>query len=96
MIAFAGNFCANEKATTLNWIEGRGKLVVCEAILNKEVVTKVLKRLVSSLLELNTIKKLIGFAMVGAIGGYNAHVQISFMLYSLQLARIHLRVFNAL
>ena len=49
VISISGNFCANEKATTLNWIERCGKLVVCDAILNKEVVTKVLKRLVSSL-----------------------------------------------
>lgn len=73
VISISGNFCADKKATALNWIEGRGKSVVCEAIIKEEVVTKVLKTSVSSLLELNTIKNLAGSAMAGAIGGCNAH-----------------------
>lgn len=73
VISISGNFCADKKAAALNWIEGRGKSVVCEAIIKEEVVTKVLKASVSSLLELNTIKNLAGSAMAGAIGGYNAH-----------------------
>ena len=75
VISISGNFCANKKATVVNWIEGRGKSVVCEAIIKEEVVTNVLKTSVSSLLELNMIKNLAGSAMAGAIGGYNAMLQ---------------------
>ena len=57
----------------MNWIEGRGKSVVCEAILKGEVVAKVLKTSVSALVELNMIKNLTGSALAGAVGGFNAH-----------------------
>ena len=57
----------------MNWIEGRGKSVVCEAVIKEEVVKKVLKTNVQSLVELNTIKNLAGSAIAGALGGFNAH-----------------------
>jgi hypothetical protein len=57
----------------VNWIEGRGKSVVCEAVIKEEVVKKVLKTDVQSLVELNMIKNLAGSAIAGALGGFNAH-----------------------
>lgn len=57
----------------MNWIEGRGKSVVCEAIIKGDVVRKVLKTNVESLVELNMLKNLTGSAMAGALGGFNAH-----------------------
>lgn len=57
----------------MNWIEGRGKSVVCEATIKGEVVKKVLKTNVSALVELNMIKNLAGSAVAGALGGFNAH-----------------------
>ena len=36
--SISGNYCADKKATAINWIEGRGKSVVCEAVLTGEVV----------------------------------------------------------
>lgn len=57
----------------MNWIEGRGKSVVCEAIIKEEVVMKVLKTSVPALVELNTLKNLAGSAVAGALGGFNAH-----------------------
>jgi len=57
----------------VNWIEGRGKSVVCEAIITEAVVSKVLKTTVPALLELNMLKNLTGSALAGAIGGFNAH-----------------------
>lgn len=57
----------------MNWIEGRGKSVVCETILTEEVIRKVLKTSVAALVELNTIKNLAGSAIAGALGGFNAH-----------------------
>lgn len=72
-ISISGNFCADKKATAVNWIEGRGKSVVCEAVLKEEVVKKVLKTSVASLVQLNVIKNLAGSALAGAVGGFNAH-----------------------
>jgi hydroxymethylglutaryl-CoA reductase (NADPH) len=72
-ISVSGNFCADKKATAVNWVEGRGKSVVCEAVLKGEIVSKVLKTSVSALVELNMVKNLAGSALAGALGGFNAH-----------------------
>ncbi|KAE8670074.1 3-hydroxy-3-methylglutaryl-coenzyme A reductase 2 [Hibiscus syriacus] len=63
----------DKKPAAVNWIEGRGKSVVCEAIIPGDVVRKVLKTSVESLVELNMLKNLTGSAMAGALGGFNAH-----------------------
>ena len=68
-----GNFCSDKKPAAVNWIEGRGKSVVCEAVIKEEVVRKVLKTNVAALVELNMLKNLTGSAMAGALGGFNAH-----------------------
>ncbi|KAK7276568.1 hypothetical protein RIF29_17711 [Crotalaria pallida] len=73
IIGISGNFCSDKKPAAVNWIEGRGKSVVCEAIINEEVVKKVLKTNVAALVELNMLKNLTGSAVAGALGGYNAH-----------------------
>ncbi|KAF8690114.1 hypothetical protein HU200_041351 [Digitaria exilis] len=73
VISISGNFCSDKKPAAVNWIEGRGKSVVCEAVIKEEVVKKVLKTNVQSLVELNTIKNLAGSAIAGALGGFNAH-----------------------
>ncbi|XP_064949972.1 3-hydroxy-3-methylglutaryl-coenzyme A reductase 3-like [Musa acuminata AAA Group] len=73
VISISGNFCADKKPAAVNWIEGRGKSVVCEAIIKEEVVKKVLKTNVPALVELNMIKNLAGSAVAGALGGFNAH-----------------------
>lgn len=54
-------------------IEGRGKSVVCEATIKGEVVRNVLKTSVKALVDLNLTKNLVGSAMAGSIGGFNAH-----------------------
>nr|ALD84320.1 3-hydroxy-3-methylglutaryl-coenzyme A reductase 1 [Morus alba] len=73
IIGISGNFCSDKKPAAVNWIEGRGKSVVCEAVIKEEVVKKVLKTNVDALVELNMLKNLAGSAVAGALGGYNAH-----------------------
>ncbi|CAN6454018.1 unnamed protein product [Victoria cruziana] len=73
VISISGNYCSDKKPAAVNWIEGRGKSVVCDAIIKEEVVKSVLKTSVSALVELNTRKNLVGSAMAGAMGGFNAH-----------------------
>ncbi|MED6168330.1 3-hydroxy-3-methylglutaryl-coenzyme A reductase 1 [Stylosanthes scabra] len=73
VIGISGNYCSDKKPAAVNWIEGRGKSVVCEAVIKEEVVTKVLKTNVAALVELNMLKNLAGSAVAGALGGYNAH-----------------------
>ncbi|CAL5019184.1 unnamed protein product [Urochloa decumbens] len=73
LISLSGNYCSDKKPTAVNWIEGRGKSVVCEATIKGGVVQSVLKTTVQTLVELNIIKNLAGSAVAGALGGFNAH-----------------------
>ncbi|KAJ7274991.1 hydroxymethylglutaryl-coenzyme A reductase-domain-containing protein [Mycena rebaudengoi] len=73
VLALSGNYCTDKKPAAINWIEGRGKSVVAEAVVPGKVVKSVLKTTVEALCNLNTKKNLIGSAMAGSIGGNNAH-----------------------
>ncbi|KAG0368943.1 3-hydroxy-3-methylglutaryl-coenzyme A (HMG-CoA) reductase isozyme [Gamsiella multidivaricata] len=73
IISLSGNYCTDKKPAAINWIEGRGKSVVAEAVIPGKVVENVLKTTVAALVELNLDKNLIGSAMAGAMGGFNAH-----------------------
>lgn len=72
-LALSGNYCTDKKPAAINWIEGRGKSVVAEAVIPGKVVKSILKTTVEALCNLNTKKNLVGSAMAGSIGGYNAH-----------------------
>jgi len=63
----------DKKAAAMNWIEGRGKSVVSEAILPESVVQNVLKTSVKQLVRLNATKNLVGSAVAGSLGGFNSH-----------------------
>ena len=41
IVSISGNYCTDKKPAAINWIEGRGKSVVCEAIIPADVVSKV-------------------------------------------------------
>lgn len=73
VLAVSGNYCTDKKPAAINWVEGRGKSVVCEAIIPANVVREVLKTSTAALVEVNINKNLVGSAMAGSIGGYNAH-----------------------
>ncbi|XP_010515116.1 PREDICTED: 3-hydroxy-3-methylglutaryl-coenzyme A reductase 2-like [Camelina sativa] len=73
VVGITGNYCSDKKASGVNWIEGRGKHVVCGALIKAEIVEKVLKTSVAALVELNMLKNLTGSAMAGSLGGFNAH-----------------------
>ena len=46
VVSVSGNFCVDKKPSAVNWIEGRGKSVVCEAVVPARVVTQVTKYLI--------------------------------------------------
>ncbi|CAO3617614.1 unnamed protein product [Cunninghamella blakesleeana] len=73
IISLSGNYCTDKKPAAINWIEGRGKSVVAEAVIPGPIVEKVLKTTVDAIVELNISKNLIGSAMAGSVGGFNAH-----------------------
>ncbi|KAL3866136.1 hypothetical protein ACJMK2_043465 [Sinanodonta woodiana] len=73
IVSLSGNFCTDKKPSAVNWIEGRGKSVVCEAMIPASVVETTLKTSVEALVDINISKNLVGSAMAGSIGGCNAH-----------------------
>uniref|UniRef100_A0A669EF52 3-hydroxy-3-methylglutaryl coenzyme A reductase n=1 Tax=Oreochromis niloticus TaxID=8128 RepID=A0A669EF52_ORENI len=73
VLSLSGNFCTDKKPAAINWILGRGKSAVCEATIPAKVVREVLKSSTAALVDLNLNKNLVGSAMAGSIGGFNAH-----------------------
>ena len=73
VVTVSGNYCTDKKSAAINWIDGRGKGVVAEAIIPGHVVKSVLKCEVEDLVQMNISKNFIGSAMAGAMGGFNAH-----------------------
>jgi hydroxymethylglutaryl-CoA reductase (NADPH) len=73
LLSISGNYCTDKKPSAVNWLDGRGKSVVSEAIIEEAVVRDVLKTTVPALVELNNNKNLVGSAIAGSIGGFNAH-----------------------
>ncbi len=41
ILAVSGNYCTDKKPAAINWIEGRGKSVVCETTIPAKVVKEV-------------------------------------------------------
>ena len=73
VVSLSGNFCTDKKPAAVNWLDGRGKSVVSEAIIPAAVVRNKLKTNVAALVDLNITKNLIGSSIAGSIGGFNAH-----------------------
>jgi hydroxymethylglutaryl-CoA reductase (NADPH) len=73
LVALSGNMCTDKKSAATNWLQGRGKSVVVEATIPKDVVHSTLKTTVAAMVHTNTHKNLIGSAMAGSLGGFNAH-----------------------
>ena len=73
IVSLSGNYCTDKKAAAINWVNGRGKSVVAETVIPAKVVEQILKCSVPSLVQLNISKNLVGSALAGSIGGFNAH-----------------------
>ncbi|CAM9451989.1 unnamed protein product [Pylaiella littoralis] len=73
LVAISGNMCTDKKSAAINWVEGRGKSIVCEARIPGQYVEATLKTTVKAMVETNIQKNLVGSAMAGALGGFNAH-----------------------
>lgn len=71
-IALSGNVCVDKKPAAINVVEGRGKSVVADILIPKEIVNKKLKTTAEAIVEVNIAKNLIGSAASGSMA-YNAH-----------------------
>ncbi|MEV0334974.1 hydroxymethylglutaryl-CoA reductase [Nocardia sp. NPDC050717] len=71
--SISGNYCTDKKATAVNGILGRGKNVVTELLVPREVVEARLHTTARQVVELNIRKNLIGTLLAGGIRSANAH-----------------------
>ncbi len=72
LISVSGNMCSDKKPAAINMVNGRGKIVIAEAIIPKEIVEANLHSTTDSIVEVNIRKNHIGSMMSGSLGG-NAH-----------------------
>lgn len=72
LVALSGNMCVDKKPSYMNAILGRGKSVVAEAVIKKNIVSSVLRTSVGDMVEVNSRKNLLGTSMAGGVG-LNAH-----------------------
>ncbi|WP_456394029.1 hydroxymethylglutaryl-CoA reductase (NADPH) [Thermococcus sp.] len=71
-LALSGNLCVDKKPNAMNFINGRGKTVIAEAVISREIVEKKLKTTPELIAEVNYRKNLVGSAQAGSYG-FNAH-----------------------
>ena len=71
--SISGNYCTDKKATAINGILGRGKNVVTELLVPRDIVRKELRTSAAAIAELNVHKNMIGTLLAGGIRSANAH-----------------------
>lgn len=71
--SISGNYCSDKKATAVNGILGRGKYVVTEILIPRDVCERRLKTTPEKVVDLNIKKNLIGTMVAGGLRSANAH-----------------------
>lgn len=71
--SISGNFCTDKKVSAVNGLLGRGKYVVAEIEIPRDVCTKMLRTTPELMVQLNTEKNLIGGSIAGSLRSANAH-----------------------
>jgi hydroxymethylglutaryl-CoA reductase (NADPH) len=71
--SISGNYCSDKKATAVNGILGRGKYVVAELTVPRELCERKLLTTPEKVVDLNIKKNLLGTLMAGGLRSANAH-----------------------
>jgi hydroxymethylglutaryl-CoA reductase (NADPH) len=72
-VSISANLCTDKKASAVNSILGRGKYVVAELTISKEICTTVLRSTPAKIVDLHIKKNLIGTMLAGGLRSANAH-----------------------
>lgn len=72
-VSISGNYCSDKKNSAVNGILGRGKYVVAEITISKDLCKKLLKTTPEKIVQLNIKKNLIGNIIAGGVRTANAH-----------------------
>lgn len=69
----SGNFCTDKKTSAVNGILGRGKNVIAEIEIPRNVCSRMLRTTPEKMVQLNVEKNLIGGNIAGSLRSANAH-----------------------
>jgi hydroxymethylglutaryl-CoA reductase (NADPH) len=72
-VSISGNFCTDKKVSAVNAILGRGKYVVAEITVSREICQTVLNTTPEKIVDLHIKKNLIGTMLAGGLRSANAH-----------------------
>lgn len=72
-ISISGNYCVDKKVSSANSILGRGKHVIAECYLSREICHSYLRSTPEKIIDLNIKKNLIGSIINGGVSSANAH-----------------------
>ena len=73
LVSVSGNMCVDKKPSAINLVLGRGKSIVAEVLIPKDLVRSKLKTSAEKMAEVCYRKIYVGSAMAGSLGGFNAH-----------------------
>ncbi|MEM5530156.1 hydroxymethylglutaryl-CoA reductase [Gammaproteobacteria bacterium AS21] len=71
--SISANYCSDKKATAVNGILGRGKNVISEIIISRDLCLRKLNTTPEKMVDLNIKKNLIGTMIAGGLRSANAH-----------------------
>ena len=83
-ISISGNYCTDKKVSAVNGILGRGKYLIAEIIIPRDIFINILHSTPEKIIELNIKKNLIGGILAGSLRSANAH--FANMLLAIYLA----------
>lgn len=72
-VSVSGNFCVDKKVSAINGILGRGKYVIAELIVPRDICASRLKTTPEKLVNLHIKKNLLGTLIAGGLRTANAH-----------------------
>ena len=72
-VSISGNFCSDKKVSAVNSILGRGKNVVAEVTISRDLCRRMLKTTPEKIINLNIKKNLLGNIVSGGLRTANAH-----------------------
>lgn len=72
-VSISGNFCSDKKVSAVNAILGRGKYVVAEMVIPREICQEVLNTTPEKIVDLHIKKNLLGSILAGSLRSANAH-----------------------
>ena len=93
MVSVSGNMCSDKKPAAINMISGRGKTVIAEATISRDIVESKLHTTPEAIVDTNYRKNLVGSSMSGTLGA-NAHaanmVAAFISVFRLRLVNAHI------